>query len=262
MAVFIAAADESADQNPRRNFLYGGFAAPVCDWEGCFAEAWNERVLCGPPALNYLHMTEMMSPAWRKEQGITEWQVDQRLDEAANVIASSGSLVAIIWSAGEEDFNRTVRPFAPRKVHTGLEQPDYLAFLAFAFSTLQYLSAWEPSVERVDFWLERNDRVTTRIERFHSLLAPDLSTLGRSDLADLVGELLPVGKDRIPAQAADFLCWHERRFFGGTLGRLGARRRKHMLKWRRGHRNDLGDVLFDELHDRLEAQGFPRPRAI
>ena len=92
MAVFICATDESGDAG---NFSYGGWAAPVDVWEGCFTAAWNERVLNGPPQIPYLHMTDIRDWNWQKEYGLTPWQADRRVDAAAEVLRSAGALVPV-----------------------------------------------------------------------------------------------------------------------------------------------------------------------
>jgi hypothetical protein len=60
MATFICCADESTDGRQQTDFFYGGFAASEDTWEEDFAPAWNERVLKGPPSLDYLHMSSIV----------------------------------------------------------------------------------------------------------------------------------------------------------------------------------------------------------
>lgn len=71
MAVFVAGADESADQGRvnTKHFFYGGFSAPVDEWDGSFLRAWEDRVLAGPPRIPYLHMTDMLSPSGALSMG-------------------------------------------------------------------------------------------------------------------------------------------------------------------------------------------------
>ena len=163
MAVFVCCTDESEDQKPPLNFFYGGFVAPIDDWEGPFANAWNERVLEGEPQSAYLHVSELMIPKRREKLGISLHEVDRRLDEAASVIHASGSLVPIIWHFRQEVYEE-IRKLVPRKMHTGLEEPDYLAFLGLAFTTLEWLRRYrQGQVDRVDFWVEENNKISRRV---------------------------------------------------------------------------------------------------
>src|SRR6267378_5096898 len=90
MAVFVAASDETNSANGL--YHYEGWLASESDWTRFFTPAWQERVLDGPPQIPYLHMTEMRSRAWREQWGITQANVDERLDESARVIDQMGSL--------------------------------------------------------------------------------------------------------------------------------------------------------------------------
>jgi hypothetical protein len=152
-----------------------------------------------------------------------------------------------------------VARYNQRRPHASLGPGDYLAFLAFSYSVLLCLHVNRREVERVDFWVERNGKISTRIGRLHAQIPKHLTELGVPELAALVGEFLPVAKTRIPAQAADMLCWHERNFYAGTLDPEGQRRRKRMVAKREGHRNDVGAIMFDDFAERLR-QKFPRPR--
>jgi hypothetical protein len=242
VAVFVCAADESADENPRRNFCYGGFAAPVTDWDGPFLSAWTARVLDGPPRIPYMHMTDMLTPAWRRKHGLADSDVAPRLTAASEVIGTHKSLMPMCWWVKDDDFKRIVKQ--PALANRGLplaDQPDYLMFLALAVSTLDRLHKDHGAeLEKVDFWTECNGKITDHIKRFHAHLPDILRGMGRDDLVPLIGELLPVGKGRIPVQAADFLLWHTRRDIAGTLDSDAARRHHLMVANRRGLREDIG----------------------
>jgi hypothetical protein len=95
MAVFVAGTDESAGKDHRSMYFRGGFVAPERDWSEWFAEAWQERVLSGPPEIPYLHMTEIRSPKWRAKHGLSDVEAEQRVDEAFRVITSMGSLYPV-----------------------------------------------------------------------------------------------------------------------------------------------------------------------
>jgi hypothetical protein len=263
MAVFICCADESSDARQQEQFFYGGFAAPVDAWESQFIPAWNERVLAGPPVLEYLHMSDLMCDERRQASGLTWWDADERITEASRVIGSTGALIPIVWSFSYQQFAKEMLPYAPWKKHTGLEEPDYLTFLCFVHSTLQWLYEHRhDEAQRVDFWVEHNGKITTRIGRFHERIPENLIELGRPELAAMCGEFTPVSKTRIQAQAADMLCWHERNACAGRLDIAGQRRHARIVGnkaiygcGREGCRNDVGDVMFPELAEML-AQKF------
>jgi hypothetical protein len=228
MAVFVCAADESYDDG---SFFYGGFAAPVDDWEGGFAHAWNERVLNGPPQIPFLHMTDIRDWGWQVEHSLKPWHAHDRIEAAADVICSTGSLVPVLFRTDRKDYadlvRRPFRPFPDRKV-TQLE-PDYLCFAWFALTQLQWLhERYGSEVERIDFWVEENDRITFNMRRFHRSLLASVKHIGREYLAPLIGEFHEVSKERIPAQAADVLAWHARNNARRTLDRAGVRRYREM----------------------------------
>ena len=86
MAVFVSGLDETAGKTHRDTFLLAGFVAPEHDWSRFFAPAWQERVLDGPPAIPYLHMTEIRSPKWREKYGLSKLEADDRIDTAIALI--------------------------------------------------------------------------------------------------------------------------------------------------------------------------------
>lgn len=98
----------------------------------------------------------------------------------------------------------------PGRAKTKFE-PDYISFLVYAFLVLNYIEQRHPEAEKVDFLVERNGKVTKYIQEFHSHLALNLEALGKGRLARLVGNMIPAGKDRVPLQAADVLCWYAAR---------------------------------------------------
>ena len=95
MAIFVASSDESAGKNQRDTFFFGGFVGPEDDWFRFFAPAWQERVLDGPPAIPYLHMTEIRSAQWRDKYGISRLQADDRVDEAFTLIDTMPTLYPV-----------------------------------------------------------------------------------------------------------------------------------------------------------------------
>jgi hypothetical protein len=226
MTVYVCAADESSDQNPRGHFFYGGFSAPINDWQREFADAWTERVLNGPPEIPYLHMTDILSPKWRAQYGLTERQANERLDVAARVIRSTGSLIPVLIYVDEKDYNEILRqPVLPKGKQRPVPfDPDYICFICFQVTQLMWIHRRCPDVERVDLWVERNGRVSRYLSQFHEGSAEAMKAADSPELARLVGQFKEVGKESIPAQAADMLGWHARNHLRGALERDGERR--------------------------------------
>lgn len=251
---YVCAADESSDENPLRNFIYGGFAAPAEDWTGTFETAWRERVLLGPPSIPFLHMTDIRSRKWRARYDLSVLDADRRVDEAARVIGSCGSLIPVVGSVDRMKLDERIARLPPLPpTFTGLESPDYLAFYAFAMVCAHLIELWPaPEVRRIDFHLERNDQTRKGLRTFHRKMAPNLSELG-SRAAARIGELELVKKQNVATQAADVLCWHARNELNGSLDRWGRRRYEKMIgQGRFGCRFDMDELCLNELLDRLE----------
>jgi hypothetical protein len=210
MAVFISASDENTATD-KREFSFGGFIAPEEDWSRYFAPAWQERVLNGPPPIPYLHMTEIRSRKFRDQHGLSRDDADSRLDEAVRVIEQLGSLRAVLIDINAEHFRGEMSDTKFIASTGGIKDyhhPDYFCFQAYVFAVLMYVEKWHPDTEKVNFIVERNGEITKHIQSFHSNMAIVLQQRGKGSLARRVGELIPDGKDRIPLQAADVLCWH------------------------------------------------------
>jgi len=82
--------------------------------------------------------------------------------------------------------------------------------LLYVFVVLTHIEKNHPQAEKVDFLVERNGQITKHIQAFHAQMPRSLEALNPR-LKSLLGELIPGGKDRIPLQAADVLCWHTAR---------------------------------------------------
>jgi hypothetical protein len=219
MAVFVCVADESADNDPG-NFFYGGWAASVDTWKNDFAPAWKERVLDGPPQIPYLHMTEIRDWNWQESYQLKPWEADRRLDEAARVIRSTGGLIPVSFGLKRSEYDAILK--SPFRHDMGQLEPDFICFQWFAFTQLQWLyEQYRGAIERVDFWVERNRPISRRMQNFHGQLADAVRFIKRDYLAPLIGEFQEVGKDRIPAQAADMLGWHARNARRGKLNAQG-----------------------------------------
>ena len=90
---------------------------------------------------------------------------------------------------------------------------------------------------------------------------------GRPELAALLGDITGVGKNRIPAQAADMLMWHTRNGERDALDRDGKRRYWRMIeggagtaRGRYGYNGSIPRDWLERLADgverrRLDANG-------
>lgn len=238
MAVFVSGSDETSGKTQRDTFLLGGWLAPEPDWSHFFAPAWQERVLDGPPKIPYLHMTDIRSAKWRDQHGLSKLNADDRIDRAIRLIDTMPSLypVGIRLDAGflRDRFASVKVQTVRLKAKTRAFEPDFLCFLFYAWIALNYLKLFHPEAEKLDFIVERNGAVTKHIQDFHSTLAANLGALGDASLADLVGEIIPGGKDRVPLQAADVLCWHTARARHPETMDSADRRRYSILARRKG----------------------------
>jgi hypothetical protein len=213
MAVFTSFSDESTGQTERDNFIYAGWIGPEDDWARFFTPAWDERVLAGPPRIPYLHMTEIRSREWREANGLTEADAENRIDQACVILDQLSNLqpIRIVVDAGDfrDEFRNTRVVQSTRKQFASSEfEPDYICFLGYTWAALKYLAEHHPEVAKLDFVVERKNKVTNYIQDFHAQLPDALAALESPQLGRLVGELCPGGKDRLPLHAADLLSWH------------------------------------------------------
>lgn len=267
VAVFVAGADESTGRTHADPFLFGGFVARERLWSRSFAPAWQRRVLNGPPKIDWLHMADVKSPKWRVEHGLTAGDVEHRLDEAFALIDAAGGLYPVAYRVDAGHLRNAFAEAGVKLVITtegGLSrrpfQPDYYCFIQWAFRVLRYVDHAYPDAEKVDFVIERNGRITKHIQRFHVSMANSLKAIGAEQLARLVGDLIPGGKDRVPLQAADLLVWHTQASDAGTLSTNDDRRYARLAGrqgWLEEEPNDeltdfaqhLGKVLAGEISD-------------
>ncbi len=264
MAVFLAAGDESDGALQDGPFIYGGWVAPVHVWTDWFAPAWEERVLNGPPAIPHLHMADIRSPDWRARHGLTEHDAEERVEEAARIVRSTGALMPV---KTEFDGGHFRKVFADTKVLKDGPQfgafrfePDYFAFLGFVYASLDYVATRYPDSKRVDFVVERKTTVSTNIPAFYKNVEEGLRRKGRSDLVHLLGEVLPGGKDRIPLQAADVAVWHLRRHSTRTADRYDERRLWRMFSRREQMTNGLTIEELTSFAQSSVDNAVPNPR--
>jgi hypothetical protein len=189
MAVFVSASDESSGANHLSDFQCSGFFAPETDWSRFFVPAWQERVLDGPPKIVYLHVTEMRSRSWREKNRLTERDAENRLDEASSVIATMGSLYPVKINIAGALFRKLYAPHDFLAASGGRKrfEPDYLAFVAYAYAVLKRISIKHPDAKKVDFIVEVKSLVTKHIGELYESLPDALQHIGHP-------ELIPTGK--------------------------------------------------------------------
>jgi hypothetical protein len=72
----------------------------------------------------------------------------------------------------------------------------------------------------------------------------------------MVGDLLPAGKDRVPLQSADLLCWYEQRRDSKSWTEREAARMAVLAK-RRGYRNEYTREQMEDFSARAIAHFVP-----
>jgi hypothetical protein len=217
MAVFVAASDETTGATHRHPFMRAGFLAPLDDWTLLTAQ-WDTRVLAGPPRIPYLHMTEIRSPKFLAAWNLDQVDADRRVDEAFKVISEWPSLTPVGMTVDSAHLydnytDKVLLTSGAKKKFV----PDYLAFTSYAYAAILFCQQFRPDMERVDFVVERNGELTDHIKDFYVGMATACEANGHPELIQFLGDLIPAGKDRVPLQAADVLCWHTQRYEKGTL---------------------------------------------
>jgi hypothetical protein len=213
MTAFLAFSDESCS-NQSGYFFYSGLVAPESDWNSYFSPAWQERVLDGPPTIPYLHTTEIKSICGREKFGITSFEADRCMDEAINIFSSTGSIFPITVCVDALLFNEITDSLRIREVDTRQFrapykfEPDFLCFLIYIFYALKETSSRYPDVEKIDFIVERNGRITSRFNSFYRDLPSLLPMFGYPELVNMMGKIILEGKTCIPLQAADLWNWY------------------------------------------------------
>lgn len=269
MARFISATDESSGKNRRDTFFFGGWVGPEEDWVRFFVPAWAERVLAGPPRIPYLHMTEIRSRAWREQWGLSEMDADNRVNEAFVLLDQMQTLypVGLYLDAGfHRDRFRELRIVSEITGGAKSFDPDYLCFLAYAYTVLSYVETTHADAEAVDFLVEMNGQVTKYIQEFHATLGQGLGSIGHPSLAKLVGRLLPAGKESVPLQVSDLLLWYSARDKNSLS--VDDQRRYYKIAHRKGSRINLSNDLLSRMEQafspkaRVTARGWWEPTKV
>ncbi len=255
MAVFLSASDEADGGHHRSTFWHGGWIAPLADWTDYFVPAWQEQVLDAEPKIPFLHMTDIRDPEWLKGHGITWDQAQDKLDKAVIVINQMGSLHPVTTSASGGAFldahgtKKIMQTAAGAKASRFLV--DHFAFKTYVFTVLHYVHLNYPETEKVDFIVERKEGVFEKLKQFYEAFEEGLKHVHRPELIKYLGELNWAGKDRVPVQAADMLCWHASHFDLGLLKGRDEMRARIMFN-RTGEVFDLPDDLHFELAEALK----------
>jgi hypothetical protein len=213
MAVFLAASDETSGEGI---FHHAGYVAPVKAWTDGLVPAWKVKVLDGPPRLDEFHMTELRSRSWREKHGITEEDAENRIDAAVDVISRTRGMFAVRSSRDDTHFSNQAAGLR-FKLNDPKRGPvdfvaDYPSFHGYLYLVLAVCSAY-PTAEKVDFVLEKKKEVFAAMHDFHEGLRESFMNVGLPRFAEIIGDLLPNDKKKIPLQAADLLCWHTQRKF-------------------------------------------------
>lgn len=236
MAVFVAASDESDGPRQTGPFVYGGFVGPSRDWIDWFAPAWEERVLNGTPAIPFFHMTEIRNPKWQAEHGLSASEAERRIDEAVRIVASMGTINVVHTAFDSGHFRkmfRSARIALKTQFGSYSFDPDYVGFMGFARGVLEFVQNHRCDVERVDFVVERKQRVSHYMPDYLDAVEEWLTDTGQTDLLKLVGGLSLGDKTRVPLQAADLAMWHIRRKEAGELEDVDLRRMRRMFDGRK-----------------------------
>jgi hypothetical protein len=259
MSVFLSVTDESAGKDRLDRFVFAGCVAREHDWSEIFTPAWQRLVLDGPHKLPYIHMTDIRSRKWREQNGLSESDAEFRVDQAIAAIIASDFIFPIGLTLSGADI---VDLFADIKVKSSENksspfEPDYLCFLGYAMLALEYVAIEYPAeCEKLDFVVEQNGKITKYIKSFHADLRSSFSALGRPDLARLVGDLRHVGKESIPAQVADVICWHTARSRNPAALDADSYRRYESLSRKKGHLDTFNRTDVEKFAKHLRSKGI------
>jgi hypothetical protein len=205
VAVYVAFSDEAAIADADGEFLVAGYAAQETNWPS-IASAWQERVLDGPPRIPELHMTEIRSGVWRKENSISFNDAENRVAEAVRILHGTGSLTAMASVIKRKDLREIVHSLYPskKKIPRGLDEPDYACYMAYLTIMLIRVHAIYSDATRVNFIVShKNKQITkgiferTEENRMWDLLKERdgaIHTWEREDLEKFVEDLRKGGK--------------------------------------------------------------------
>lgn len=64
----------------------------------------------------------------------------------------------------------------------------------YCFSVISYLSFYRPEADKVDFIIEENGRITRYVTEFYEAMPNVLTSLGKPEHKNLLGNLIPLVK--------------------------------------------------------------------
>jgi hypothetical protein len=217
LGVFVSFSDESEAAG---FFHHAGLIAWESEWDKVFVPAWQTYVLDRPPKIPYLHMTDIRSRAWREKYSLSLDEAELRVNSAVNLICKMNQKWAFqICSTARTEFLASARPLYFRKDSWSQKnklENDHLCWFGYMMNVLEAVHRLYSGVHRVDFVIENKTGISDQIVRLQDAFrrAFDKSS---PHLGELLGDVIPAGKDRIPLQAADVLCWHSQRATAKTL---------------------------------------------
>ena len=223
MSEFIAYSDETEVHTANDLFLMGGYVAPKKDWRWMEAP-WQERVLNGPPRIPYMHVREINDSGWRAVHGVSYNEAQNRLAEASRIMNSFGNAACIISAMRRSEMEMIFNPCGRKKKYVlkGLEEPDYICFVAYVRLMLAQVKAKWPEATKLHLIISEKKGISEHISIFKESMDRVLTA---SEGRDLLGELR-VGdmKVALPLQAADVLMWHVQRYYrsGQSQTRIAA----------------------------------------
>lgn len=118
----------------------------------------------------------------------------------------------------------------------------------YCFSVISYLSFYRPEADKVDFIIEENGRITRYVTEFYEAMPNVLTSLGKPEHKNLLGNLIPSGKSHHSLQAADVLCWFTRRAELGLLDETDKHRYSRFARLR-GLRQEFSDREIEWIYN-------------
>jgi hypothetical protein len=228
MAVFVSQSDETSGADGQVH-LNAGWLATEDDWSNWFTGRWQSQVLDAEVKIESFHATDLMNPRWQREHGLTDGMARRKLGSALRICQPRKFAPMVAGVRGEDfkEFQRLIKRGSsplPRILRT----PYTLCFIAYVRAVLHFAKERASDVERVDFVVERNGKLTRYVEECRNYIEPYLAAED-PEMAPLLGDFFPAGKDRLPVQSADLLCWILQRKHATNRSKIDAKRSRALL---------------------------------